>query len=543
LWHNAAPQAGATGGFPSARRLKDQPLARCLLSTSNDKNLFARQGLGEESMKRQISIAAIVGMLFLTTSATPWISFGGEQPITRDTFRNVAKKVSPAVVNVKIRSNIDFSGQGGPKGRNPFLPPGLGLDDELREELERLHDQLAPELTPNEEQEFKYARSASGVIIRSDGYIVTSNHVVENVDPADLEVSLPDGRTFDKVDVIGNDELTDLAVLKVDGKDLPTAVWGDSDKLDVGDIVVAIGNPLDFNNSVSEGIVSAKHRVIRKAPLEDLIQTTAMINPGNSGGALANLDGEVIGINMAIATSTGLWSGLGFAIPSKTARDVTDQIIQKGRVARGYLGIEMDRLTNALARQFGYTGKAGIVVREVHPNSAAEKAGLQRYDIIAKVNGTEIKDIYDMHRQVGARPPGDTVELEIWRDEGGAQAVRKTIKVELAERPSQRELAATRRGLVTPLPGAKAAADDELLGLSVSPAPDRRGVIVDNVERGSKAELGGLRKGDRILQVNKQDVASADDVRKAIKSRQGEGHLFFIERDGNSAMVTIESHK
>jgi serine protease Do len=492
-------------------------------------------------MKRVLVAGLSVAAFFLATTATPWISLGGDQPLTRDTFRNVAKKVSPAVVNVKIRTNFDFSRRGQGRAGGRFLPPGLGLDDRLREELERLHEQLAPDLTPSEEQEFKYARSASGVIIRPDGYIVTSNHVVDNVDPADLEVSLPDGRTFTKVEIVGNDELTDLAVLKVEGKDLPSATWGDSDKLEVGDIVVAIGNPLDFNNSVSEGIVSAKHRVIRKAPLEDLIQTTAMINPGNSGGALVNLDGEVIGINMAIATSTGLWSGLGFAIPSKTAKDVTDQIIAKGRVARGYLGIEMDRLTNALARQFGYDGKVGIVVREVHPGSAAEKAGLQRYDIIAKVNGADIKDIYDMHRQIGARAPGETVELEVWRDEGGNTAVKKLIKVELGERPSQKELAAKRRGLSTPLPGAKPSPEDELLGLHVAPAPDKKGVIIESVEPGSPAALGGLQQGDKILEVNKQPVNSEDDVRKAIKVRQGEGHLFFIEREGNSAMVTIEN--
>jgi serine protease Do len=486
-------------------------------------------------------IALVISLLLVmlpVSKGFSWLSGGGDQPITRDTFRNVAKKVSPSVVNVKIRTNINLGDSS--RSRGPFLPPELGLDDKLREELERLHEQLAPELTPNEEQEFKYARSASGVIIRPDGYIVSSNHVVADVDAQDLEISLPDGRTFDKVEIVGVDELTDLAVLKVDAKDLPAATWGDSDKLEVGDIVVAIGNPLDFNNSVSEGIVSAKHRVIRKAPLEDLIQTTAMINPGNSGGALANLDGEVIGINMAIATSTGLWSGLGFAIPAKTAKDVTDQIIAKGHVSRGYLGIDMDRLTNALARQFGYTGKVGVVVRDVHPGSAAEKAGIQRYDIIAKVNGAEIKDIYDMHRNIGARAPGETVELEIWRDEGGTQAVRKVVKVELGERPTQKEIAEQKRGLTPPLPGTKASTSDTLLGLHVSPADDGRGVIVTDIDAGSKAAIGGLKKGDRILQVNKQDVKTEDDVRKALNSRHSEGHLFFIEREGNSAMVTIE---
>jgi serine protease Do len=413
----------------------------------------------------------------------------------------------------------------------------LGLDEGLREELERLHEQFSPYMTPRDEEEFKYARSASGVIIRPEGYIVTSNHVIEDVDPASLEVSLPDGRTFTNVELVGTDKLTDLAVLKIDGKDLPSATWGDSDKLEVGDMVVAIGNPLDFTNSVSEGIISAKHRVIRKAPIEDLLQTTAMINPGNSGGALVNLDGEVVGINMAIATSTGMWSGLGFAIPSKTARDVTDQIIAKGRVSRGYLGIEMDPLRNALARQLNYDGKYGIVVKNVNKGTPAEQAGLQRYDIIAKVNGVEIKDIDDMHRNIGTRAPGDTVELEVWRDEGGSKPVKKIIRVQLGERPTEKELAARNRAIEQPLPGKKVS--PELLGLVVSVAPDKRGLIIDDVESGSPAARGGLAKGDRILQVNKQDVNSVEELRGALRKSSGEGHLFFIERDGSSAMVTI----
>ena len=211
----------------------------------------------------------------------------------------------------------------------------------MRDYLEKLFEKQMPQWSPGDEEEFKYSRSGSGVIIREDGYLVTSNHVIAEVNPEDIEITLPDGRSFGQVALVGTDDLTDLAVLKVEGKDLPHLNWGDSEKLEVGDIVVAVGNPLEFNNSVSEGIVSAKHRVIKKAPIEDLIQTTAMINPGNSGGALVNLDSELVGINMAIATSTGMWSGLGFAIPSKTARGVTDQIIASGKVGRGYLGIEM----------------------------------------------------------------------------------------------------------------------------------------------------------------------------------------------------------
>jgi serine protease Do len=474
---------------------------------------------------------AVVASLMLGVCATPAI--GSDQVVTRDTFRNVSKKVSPAVVNVKIRSNINF---GKVPNKTPALPPNLGLDDNLREEIERLHEQFLPFLTPSEEEEFKYARSASGVIIRADGYIVTSNHVVEKVNPGDLEISLSDGRSFSKVQLVGADELTDLAVLKMDASGLPAATWGDSDKLEVGDIVVAIGNPLEFNNSVSEGIVSAKHRMIKKAAIEDLIQTTAMINPGNSGGALVNLDGELIGINMAIATSTGLWSGLGFAIPSKTARDVTDQIIARGKVARGYLGIEMARLTNNLAHQLGYDQGFGIIVKDVVVGSAAEKAGLQRYDIIAKVNDAEIKDIFDMHRNVGARGAGETVDLEVWRDEDTTRLVQRRVKVQLDERPLQEDLQTKKAE--PPRPGVKS--ERGILGLKVSPAPSGKGVIVDDVESGSRAALGGLKKGDVILQVNKRDVNSAEDLKKATQGTGAESHLFFIEREGSSAMVTIE---
>lgn len=454
----------------------------------------------------------------------------GQQVVTRNTFRDAAKKVAPAVVNIKIKSNIVFG-----KNRGKIvIPPSFGLDDEMRDYLGKLFEQQMPNWSPNDEEDFKYAKSGSGVIIRSEGYLVTSNHVVAGSNPDDIEVSLSDGRTFDKVKIIGTDDLTDLAVLKVEGTNLPAIAWGDSEKLEVGDFVLAIGNPLEFNNSVSEGIVSAKHRVIKKAPIEDLIQTTAMINPGNSGGALVDLDSQLVGINMAIATSTGMWSGLGFAIPSKTAREITEQIIDKGRVSRGYLGIMMESLTRGLAHQLGYEQDYGIVVKEVRPNSAAEKAGLQRYDVIAKVNDREIKEINDMHRSIGARPAGDTVDLQVFREEGGSKAVEKHIKVQLDERPGQEELESVLR---PKLPGNKPA-DKALLGLKVG-TTGGKGVVVEDVEANSRAARAGIQKGDIILQVNKQDVSNEQDVQKALKSQTSDSHLLYIERKGQSSFVTI----
>jgi len=456
-----------------------------------------------------------------------------DQTITRTTFRDVAKNVSPAVVNIRVKSGINFNRGSG----QMILPPMLGLDDEMRQYLEELMKQKLPNLSPNQEDEFKYARTGSGVIIRPDGYIVTSNHVVVGIKGDDVEVSLSDGRVFDKVKIIGADELTDLAVIKIDAANLPTLKWGDSEKLEVGDIVMAVGNPLDFNNSVSEGIVSAKHRIINKAPIEDLIQTTAMINPGNSGGALVNLDSELIGINMAIATSTNMWSGIGFAIPSKTARDVTDQIISTGKVSRGYLGVVFNALTNSIARQLGYDQNYGVIVKDVRPGTAAEKAGIQRYDIIAKVNEKEIKDTYDMHRLIGARSPGDTVTLEVYRDEGDNKLVKKMLSVKLEARPPQDEL--ERLPNEPKIPGAKADEKDIILGIKVSPAPGGKGVVVNEVDQSGKAGMAGIRKGDVIMQVNKQDVSSEQDLQKALKSHPSGGHLFYIVRNGVSEFITI----
>jgi serine protease Do len=467
----------------------------------------------------------------LAVTALIGVPAQAEQLIGRNAFRAVAKKVSPAVVNIRIKSNIVF-------GRTPGhikIPPSFGLDPEMREYLERLFEQQMPNTPLHDQEEFKYKRSASGIILTPEGHVVTSNHVVARVEESDIEISLPDGRSFDNVSFVGRDELTDLAVLKIEGgENLPTVEWGDSEQLEVGDWVLAIGNPLDFSNSVSQGIVSAKHRVIRKAPIEDLIQTTAIINPGNSGGALVDMDGKLVGINMAIATSTGLWSGLGFAIPAKTARGVTEQIIERGKVARGYLGIQMAALTGNLAHQLGYDEKYGIVIVNVEPGTVADKAGLQRYDIIAKVDDREIREINDMHRNIGARSAGDTVELTVFRDEGDRLA-EKRIKVTLGERPSQDEL--EQRQLQPAKPGVKP--DKDSLGMLVGPNPDGDGVIVESVEPKSRAALAGIRKGDVIQEVNREVVNSAADVRRALKAVKKDGHLFYIERPDRSAFVTI----
>ena len=458
-----------------------------------------------------------------------------DKPITRYTFRNVAKIAAPAVVNIKIKSNITL-------GRNTKIPPGYGLDNEMREYFERLFDSESWNMNPRYGDEYKYARTGSGVIVREDGYIVTSDHVLGDVAEGDIEVSLPDGRSFTNVEIVGTDTLTDLAVIKVNDEgtsNLPHLEWGDSDEMMVGDHVVAIGNPLDFTNSVSEGIISAKHRTINKAAIEDLMQTTAMINPGNSGGALVDLDGKLVGINMAIATSTGMWSGLGFAVPSKAVRMVADQIINRGKALTGYLGIKMQPITIGLAKYLKYDKDYGIVVEDLTPDTAAEKAGIQRYDIIASVNGHKMESYSDMHQNIGNLAAGTTVTLEIWRDQGDGKLNQIMVPVVLGERPDDKSLEAngnnSRKG--PKLPGAKP--DDKQLGMKLVPAPDGKGLKVDEVTAKSPVETVGIKVGDVILQVNRKPVNSVAEFQEALKSSNIGSHLLFFEREGMTMMEMV----
>jgi serine protease Do len=453
------------------------------------------------------------------------------QVVTRSTFRDLAAKASPAVVHIRIRSNIQ------PRGNaRMVLPPGMDLPDDLRAALENMMQRQMGTMTPGDRAALRFSRSGSGVIVSPDGFIVTNNHVIDGIRPEDIVVNLPDGQTFEDIKIIGQDELTDLAVIKVDGKDLPVLPWGDSDAVQVGDHVMAIGNPLEFTGSVSEGIVSAKHRTINKAMIEDLIQTTAMINPGNSGGALIDLDGKLIGINMAIASNTGLWSGLGFAIPSRTARQIADQLIQRGRVGRGYLGIEMTALTLGLASQLGYEQNFGVVIHNVRPGSAAERAGLERYDILARVNGQELKDLPDVHRNIGTRNAGEEVSLEIWRDEDGVIRPR-TVTVKLDERPTSEELIQSRR---TPqMPGSPVPERNATLGMVLRPERNRAGIVVERVIPDSRADKANIQVGDVILEINRQKATSRSEAEQAIRAQRNDNHLLYLERDGNPMMITI----
>lgn len=475
-----------------------------------------------------LSVGAGAGWSQPTTTA-PDASAAADQVITRHTFRNIAKTATPAVANVQIKSKSSLQ-QGMP-----------GLPENLPQSLRELFENR------NWNQDFgrgrseRYSRSGSAVLIRKDGYLVTSEHVIRDINEGDLEISLPDGRSFTDVEVVGTDQLTDLAVLKLNDAgttDLPYLEWSDSDAAQVGDHVLAVGNPLEFSNSVSDGIISAKHRTINKAGIEDLLQTTAVINPGNSGGALVDLDGKLVGINMAIATSTGMWSGLGFAIPSNTAKTVTDQIINKGKALRGYLGIQMEMLMVGLARQLGYDKDYGVVVVDVTPGTGADKAGIQPYDIIASVDGKKIEHFTDMHRSIGNLPAGTTVTLEIWRDDGSNKAKQISQEVVLSERPDDQALKAGTKGGKSPLlPGVSP--NDQLLGMKLEPRKQGEGLEVKAVNPKSPTEQANVKPGDVVLQVNRQPVNTVQEFKAALKHSNTGSHMLYLERNGTVMLQMV----
>lgn len=488
---------------------------------------------------------------------SPALSADSDMPLTPGVFVNIAKKVLPSVVSIEVSRDM---------GRMQSRMPGNRIQPRTPQEFEDflrrffdmpgpLPDQPGPpQPEPEEDPEtYKYKSAGSGFIIHVDGstaYIMTNAHVIQGANNGDisviLDVSLKEAKIQgDRVEVVDRDNLGDLAVLKVDLGEIEVraAEWGDSDRLEVGEWVLALGNPLELRNSVTQGIISAKHREIYKSAIEDLLQTTAAINPGNSGGPLVNLDGKVVGVNNAIATRTGLWQGVGFAIPSNYARQIAEQIITQGRVSRGYLGIEMAELDEKVAGYFGLEKTQGIIVRNVHPDSSAEKAGVKPYDIITAVDGKEIRNPADMLRVIATKEVGSKAELTVWREstEEGKKAVQLTLTALLGERPSDEELASMQR---SPQSRQDAAAKLGLLLEPTAPGDDPAGLQVKGVERGSAAAKAGLREGDVILQLNRQEVKTLEEFVAALGKRsKGRDHLVLYSRNGMNNFTTLEAGK
>ena len=435
-----------------------------------------------------------------------------------EAFANVAEQVNPSVVTIFTESTVKVR----PFQFGPW-------EDFFGEDFFR---RFFPE---QPEGNMKRYGLGSGVIIASDGIIVTNNHVIKGAD--DIKVRLMDGREFE-AEVKGKDASTDLAVLKIKASDLPAIKIGDSDRLRVGEWVLAIGSPLgpELHHTVTAGIVSAKGRSGEGlSPFVDFIQTDAAINPGNSGGALVNLDGELVGINTAIVTKTGGFMGIGLAIPSRIVQKVTRDILEKGRVSRGWLGVVIQNVTPELAKVYGLDKPEGVIVNRVMKDSPAAKAGLKAQDIIVAFNGKPVQSVTQLTSLVSASDPRTTVRLTILRD-----GKRKTVSVKLGERPKEEELAEAPGEEHVPELGLRVENLTSELRERYNIDESVKGVVVVQLQRGSVAAQSGLRLGDVILEVNRHRVSNVAEFRQVIEDlKPGDPVAFYVQRHNERMFVAF----
>ncbi len=428
-------------------------------------------------------------------------------------FVPIAKRAKASVVNV---SSVKKSKQDGQSFQNPFFDDPF-FRRFFGEEFERRMP--AP-------REFQQQGLGSGVIVTQDGYIITNNHVVEGAD--ELNVSFPDKRTF-KAKVIGTDPKTDVAVIKIDASNLPALPWGDASQLEVGEMVLAVGNPFGLSQTVTMGIISAIGRAnVGIVDYEDFIQTDAAINPGNSGGALVNLKGELIGINTAIFSRSGGYMGIGFAIPSTMAKSVMQSLIKHGKVIRGWLGVSIQDVIPDLAKEFGATENTGALVGDVMEDSPASKAQLERGDIITAYNGVSVRDSNHLRGLVAETSPGTTARLSVLRDKNPLD-----LTITIGELP--KELAkASRDG--------SGKGEHALAGITVENARQSgrskpsSGVVVTDIEPESPAERAGLQKGDVIREINRKPVKDVKDFERLASQLSSRSSVLILVNRGNRAI-------
>src|SRR5689334_10916377 len=438
-------------------------------------------------------------------------------------FVNLTKKVKPIVVNISTTQVSEGRGSQQEFG-SPF---GGGEEDPFNDFWRRFFGGPVPR-GPQRQRSL-----GSGFIIDADGSILTNNHVVENA--SKIVVKLSDDQEYE-AKVIGRDQKTDIAIIRIEGKpNLPAASLGDSDKLEVGEWVVAIGNPFGLDSTVTSGIVSAKGRHIGQGPYDNFIQTDTSINPGNSGGPLINLRGEVIGINTAIFSRTGGNMGIGFAIPVNLAKELLPQLRGKGKVTRGYLGVLIQKVTPEIAESLGMDKNSGALVANVSKDGPADKAGVKVGDVIVEFDGKEVKDSGDLPILVARTAVDKKAQLKVLRDK---KEVTLTVAVGelkdeevVATAPEKGELGLTVQRLTPQMA--------ESLGLEKS-----EGVVVTAVEPGSAADEAGIRRGDIILEVDRKTVRNLDEYKKAIAgARKGRGVLFLVRRGDNTLFLALKPER
>jgi serine protease Do len=468
------------------------------------------------------------------------VKLGGPAPISNvssglramsDNFVEVARSVTPSVVAVNVTTSGKKSDRGMPRDFFHFFGP------EFR----------SPE--PQPEQGF-----GSGVILTPDGYIATNNHVVEDAEKGGIEVVMHDKIRY-KAKLIGTDPSTDLAVIKIDAKNLPVAALGNSDKVQIGELVLAIGNPLGLTSTVTAGIVSATGRNINiihdSYNIEDFIQTDAAINPGNSGGALVNMNGEVIGINTAIATTNQRYQGYGFAVPVNLLKTVASDLIKEGKVRRGYIGVIVGSVDQTMADAIGMKEAKGVLVQSTVKGGAGEESGIKDGDVILSVNGKEVNAANELQSYVATHHPGDVVTLQIYRD---GKRLEKTVR--LRAREEDREVVKASNTDEDTEEDHEAPTSKSIkfenLGMTVRPlsAEERKdldvqsGVIVSDVRQYSEAYNRFLTKNTVILEADRKEVNSPEELKRIVEGHKpGDALLLRVKSDRGPVFLALQIPK
>ena len=470
--------------------------------------------------------AALACCLVLTPYSITSAQTGEEENIalldrSAKAFSSVVKKAGPAVVHVRVEKSVKNRLQQNPMDlfNDPFFERFFGP---------QFRHPRGEEQPP---REFKQRGAGSGFIISKEGHILTNNHVVGEADT--ITVRLADEREF-KAEVIGVDPQSDVALIKIDGKNLPVLPLGDSDKLEVGEWVIAIGSPFELNQTVTVGVVSAKGRNrMGISDYENFIQTDAAINPGNSGGPLLNIHGEVVGMNTAIFSRSGGYMGIGFAIPINMAQNIQEQLLKHGKVTRGWLGVVIQDVTDELAKSFGLENTRGVLVSEVSDESPAGKAGLRQGDVIIKLNGTETKDVTALRNKVAMILPGTEVSIEFVRD-----GKTKKLTVTIGEQPENFGKA-----------GFTGDGSLQKMGLTLQDLTpelarqfnydEDQGVLIADVEPESPADMAGLKAGQLIEEVNKNRVRNLAELKKVLDESRNDDQVLLRVRAGEYSQYVV----
>ncbi len=440
-------------------------------------------------------------------------------PASGNGFAQIAKAITPAVVNITATATR----------------VSRGRDSDLRDQMEEFFGHPGRPRGPVPPGE-RHGNGGvgSGVIISPDGYIVTNNHVVEGAQ--ELAVTLPDKREL-RGKIVGTDPKTDLAVIKVDGRDLPFVPWGDSSTLQVGEYVLAVGNPFGLNSTVTLGIVSGLGRGrMGITQYEDFIQTDAAINPGNSGGALVNQAGELVGINTAILSQTGGYQGVGFAVPVSMVKPVYESLVATGKVVRGYLGVGIQDLNQDLAKSFDLNDSKGALVGNVAEDSPAEQAGLKQGDVIVGYQGAPVEDAITLQRRVTRTSVGTKVPVQVVRN---GKTLDLTVTV--GEQPGAVKVAGTERTTDHALAGLAVQSLDSKTARDLGLSGKTQGVLVVEVDPDSVVARSGIAPGDVIREINKQPVKSVQEFEKIASGLTKDQHiLLLVNRHGAALFISVK---